>query len=104
MHDQGYMREREKENDHRGEICLYIYICPEKKETSFEFESSDRWKDGALARINLCTCIYTWYVCKIYIYIYMYAKYIDMCVYVHVNMWVFRVGSLFLVFFFNHRK
>ena len=34
----------------------------------------------------------------------MYAKYIDMCVYVHVNMWVFRVGSLFLVFFLNRCK
>ena len=84
-------RERELlENDHRGEICPYIYICLEKKETSFEIESSDRWKDGALARINLCTCIHG--MCNIYIYvdyieiyIYMYAKYIDMCVYVHVN-------------------
>ena len=71
-------------------MSLYIYICLEKKETSFEIESSDRWKDGALARINLCTCIHGMcniYICGLYrnIYIYMYAKYIDMCVYVHVN-------------------
>ena len=50
-------------------MSLYIYICLEKKETSFEIESSDRWKDGALARINLCTCIHG--MCNIYIYIYI---------------------------------
>ena len=47
-------------------MSLYIYVL-KKKETSFEIESSDRWKDGALARINLCTCIHG--MCNIYIYI-----------------------------------
>ena len=50
-------------------VPIYIYIYVLKKETSFEIESSDRWKDGALARINLCTCIHG--MCNIYIYMWI---------------------------------
>ena len=56
---------------------MSLYICLEKKETSFEIESSDRWKDGALARINLCTCIHG--MCNIYIYMDYIEIYIYIC-------------------------
>ena len=63
------------------------------------------WTSGRIAFWrSLCLSVLYIYICGLYrnIYIYMYAKYIDMCVYVHVNPRAFGCFEPFGLGFPSH--